>query len=161
MTYWCLATIERNICIIWIKYSQLWLSTDIMFACKSVIWFRDEVNFLGHRLTRKGISTQEEKVKALQGWKTPLTTPKQVKSLLGGFSWYKNYIPHFATLAAPLFALTSTKSKFQWTERLWKCGDSPEKYPAVTAPVLVRWQQELPTRVVTDASKVGLGAVLE
>ena len=121
---------------------------------------QDEVNFLGHRLTQKGISTQEEKVKALQGWKTPLTTPKQVKSLLGGFSWYKNYIPHFATLAAPLFALTSTKSKFQWTEG---CENAVTalKNALLTAPVLVRWQQELSTRVVTDASKVGLGAVLE
>ena len=60
---------------------------------------KSEVNFLGHRLTQQGISTQAEKVKALQGWKTPLTSAKQVKSLLGGFGWYKNYIPHFATLA--------------------------------------------------------------
>ena len=46
-------------------------------------FLQSEVEFLGHRLTSEGIGAQPEKVDALQGWKTPFTTPKQVKSFLG------------------------------------------------------------------------------
>ena len=123
-------------------------------------FLQTEVEFLGHKLTSDGISAQPEKVDALQGWKTPFTTPKQVKSFLGAFAWHQGYIAHFATLAAPLFALTSVKKDFQWTE---ECEDAVRRLKEAmnSAPVLVRWQTTLPTRVVTDASKVGVGAALE
>ena len=65
-----------------------------------------------------------------------------------------------ATLAAPLFALTSTKKTFSWT---------PEATQAMTSllaalkelPELRRFHEDKPTRVITDASAIGLGAVLE
>ena len=79
---------------------------------------------------------------------------------LGLVMWYRSFIPHLAIIAAPLFALTSTKSKFQWTP---ECGEAVERLKAIitSAPVFARWEGERDTRVVTDASKVGLGAVLE
>ena len=119
-----------------------------------------EVEFLGHRLTSEGIGAQPEKVDALQGWKTPFVNAKQVKSFLGAFAWHQGYIAHFATLAAPLFALTSAKKEFVWTP---ECEDAVRRLKEAmnSAPVLVRWRVDLPTRVVTDASKVGIGAALE
>ena len=69
-------------------------------------FLKSEVEFLGHRLSKDGIMTQQQKVDALQGWQTPFTTTKQVKSFLGAMAWYQNYIAHFATLASPLYALT-------------------------------------------------------
>ena len=75
-------------------------------------FLKEEVEFLGHRLNQHGISTQPEKVDSLQGWKTPFTTAKQIKSFLGAAAWYQGFIPHFASMAAPLYALTSTKKKF-------------------------------------------------
>ena len=118
------------------------------------------MEFLGHRLTSEGIGAQPEKVDALQGWKTPFTNAKQVKSFLGAFAWHQGYIAHFATLAAPLFALTSAKKEFAWTP---ECEDAVRRLKEAmnSAPVLVRWRVDLPTRVVTDASKVGIGAALE
>ena len=123
-------------------------------------FLRHEVEFLGHRLSSEGIAMQEEKVTALQGWKTPFVNSKQVKSFLGATAWYQNFIAHYATLAAPLYDLTSTRKKFQWNEQCEQAVMSLKR--ALTkAPVLARWQQERNTRVITDASKVGVGAVLE
>ena len=123
-------------------------------------FLKEEVEFLGHKLNQKGISTQAEKVDSLQGWVTPFTTSKQIKSFLGAAAWYQSFIPHFATMAAPLYALTSTKRKFLWNddcERAVQCiKDALQK-----APVLARWQPNKATRVITDASKVGIGATLE
>ena len=123
-------------------------------------FLKDEVEFLGHRLSKEGIKTQPQKVTALQGWQTPFTTTKQVKSFLGAVAWYQNYIAHFATLAAPLYALTSTRRRFEWTD---VCEKSVRalKDALCRAPVLARWQQELDTRVITDASSIGVGAALE
>ena len=114
---------------------------------------------MGHRLTQNGITTQAKKVDALQGWQTPFTSIKQTKSFLGSMVWYQVYVPHFATRAAPLFALTSGKRSFVWTD---ECERSVQdlKQAMQDAPVLARWQPELSTRVVTDASKIGIGAVL-
>ena len=123
-------------------------------------FMKTEVEFLGHRLTPEGIQTQLEKVEAIQKWPVPFTTAKQAKSFLGVAVWYRVFIPHFSTLAAPLYDLTSTRKKFVWTE---ECANSVTalKQALVAAPVLARWERELPTRIVTDASKVGLGAALE
>ena len=79
-------------------------------------FLKEEVEFLGHKLNQKGISTQTEKVDSPQGWVTPFTTSKQIKSFLGAAAWYQSFIPHFATMAAPLYALTSTKRKFPWND---------------------------------------------
>ena len=46
----------------------------------------------------------------------PFTTSKQVRSFLGMVMWYRTFIPHIATLAAPLFPLTSVKKGFTWSE---------------------------------------------
>ena len=74
--------------------------------------------------------------------------------------WYRSFIPHLATVAAPLFRLTSTKTKLQWTPA---CDQSFATIKALVtqALVLARWERGRDTRVVTDASKVGIAAVLE
>ena len=46
-------------------------------------FLRSEVEFLGHRLSAKGLSTAEEKVNALNGWQPPLKSAKQVRQFFG------------------------------------------------------------------------------
>ena len=77
---------------------------------------KEEVEFLGHHITPSGIRTVESKVIAVREWPIPLTTPKQVKAFLRLVIWYRAFIPHLATIAYLLFALTSPRVKFVWTE---------------------------------------------
>ena len=72
-----------------------------------------EVPFLGHLLSEDGIKASEKRHDALKAFQTPFVSTKQVKSFLGLVMWYKAFIPHVATLAAPLFFLTSTTRNFQ------------------------------------------------
>ena len=74
--------------------------------------------------------------------------------------WYKSFIPHVSTIAAPLFPLTSAKKKLQWTEEATFAVNAL-KEAVLAAPTLIRYNRTLPTRVTTDASSVGIGAVLE
>ena len=119
-------------------------------------FLKDEVEFLGHTLNSNGIATAPDKVKALREWPVPFSSAAQTKSFLGLVMWYRSFIPHLATIAAPLFALTSTKTKFQWTP---ECGEAVERLKSIVAaaPVLARWEGERDTRLISDASKVGLG----
>ena len=65
-----------------------------------------------------------------------------------------------ATIAAPLFPLTSSKKKFEWTDAATAAVYALQKRIS-QAPCLARWDSALPTHVVTDASKVGIATVLE
>ena len=51
--------------------------------------------------------------KDLAGFRPPFTKAKQVRSFLGLVIWYKSFIPHVSTIAAPLFPLTSERKKFE------------------------------------------------
>ena len=119
-----------------------------------------EVPFLGHVLTPEGIKAADKRFDHIQSFPTPFTTPKQVRSFLGMVMWYRTFIPHIATLAAPLFPLTSVKKGFTWSEEAEQ-SVAALKHALTCTPVLTRYDHELETRVTTDASTIGLGAVLE
>ena len=119
-----------------------------------------EVQFLGHRLTSEGIKHMVKESKDLAGFRPLFTKAKQVRSFLGLVMWYKSFIPHVSTIAAPLFPLTSERKKFEWTEHATLAVEALKK-AILEAPVLAKFDRDLPIRVTTDASTVGIGAVLE
>ena len=123
-------------------------------------FFAKEVPFLGHVLTPDGIKADMSRFELIQSFATPFTTAKQVRSFLGMIMWYRAFIPNVASLAAPLFPITSPKKCIEWTDEM-ESAVSALKEALVTTPVLARYDRDLETRVVTDASITGLGAVLE
>ena len=121
---------------------------------------RQSVEFLGHTLSQQGLATTAPKVQALQAWTPPLKDHKQVRQFMGLAAWYRNFIPHLATLAAPLAQLTSARTKFVWTTDATEAVESIQRLVS-EAPCLARWEGNRKTRVITDASKIGIGAVIE
>ena len=67
------------------------------------VFQRDEVEFLGHLMSFRGLRASPTKIATLSAWNPPLHKPRQVKQFLGLVMWYKAFIPHLATIAAPLF----------------------------------------------------------
>ena len=120
----------------------------------------NQVKFLGHVLTDKGIQPADTRQRDLDMFQPPFETAKKVRSFLGLIMWYKSFIPHVSTIAAPLFPLTSAKKKIQWTEEATLAVNAL-KEAVLAAPTLIRFDRSLPTRITTDASAVGVGAVLE
>uniref|UniRef100_A0A8C5APC8 Gypsy retrotransposon integrase-like protein 1 n=1 Tax=Gadus morhua TaxID=8049 RepID=A0A8C5APC8_GADMO len=121
-------------------------------------FLRREVTFLGHRVGEEGISTMEDKVKAVQDWPTPTDT-RQLKSFLGLASYYRRFVRGFSCVAAPLFRLLQKDREFVWAE---DCQSAFEtlKGALTKAPVLSPPDPALPFLLDTDASNVGNGAVL-
>ena len=105
---------------------------------------------------------QRRNVAKVVNWPQP-KDEAEVRRFLGLASYYHKYIDKFADIAAPLHQLTQKDTPFQWTQKNEK---SFQKLKAclTEAPVLAypQFDKHASTMVLqTDASNVGLGAVLE
>ena len=83
----------------------------------------------------------------------------RVEIFLGLCSYYKRFIPGFADIAAPLHVLQRKDVRFEWTQEQ-EDSFNELKTRLTTAPVLGMPRYEGIFYLDTDASDVGLGAVL-
>ena len=77
-------------------------------------FFKQEVMFLVHVISEKGISTDKSKVDKVVSWPTP-TNLQQLQQFLGFASYYRRFIQNFATISKPLHRLTEKKTPFHWS----------------------------------------------
>lgn len=117
------------------------------------------LRLLGHQISTDGISIDVSKLHNLRTFPTP-TSVKQVQSLLGTLNYLRNYIPKFATLAAPLEAAKQLPSgSFRWSA---ECQQSLEKFILILESNILLHHPDYsqPFYVATDASNTGIGAIL-
>ena len=116
------------------------------------------VEYLGYVVTDQGISADPRKVEAIREFPTPCDL-KALRSFVGLASYYRRFIPSFSKIAAPLFALTKKDAPFVWN---CDCQNAfvSLKEAMTNAPVLVFPRFGSGFVLETDASGVGLGAVL-
>ena len=118
----------------------------------------DRLVFMGILLSEKGIGPTEERVRALQETREPETV-SEVRSFLGLANYSSRFIPHFATLTEPLRKLTRKDVPFHFGPEQ-KASFESLKQSMVEAGTLAYFDKSASTKVVADASPVGLGAVL-
>ena len=121
--------------------------------------FQKEVTYLGHVVGEMGISTDPSKISAIESWPIP-SKRKDVKRFLGLCSYYRRFIHGFADIAHPLHAIAQGNDvKLRWSEEA-NAAFHKMKQLLTSAPVLGYPNSEDEFVVDTDASNVGLGAVL-
>ena len=116
-----------------------------------------EVNLLGHTIAYGGIRPNPRKVEAVRVAAMPKNRG-ELRSFLGTASYMRRFVPHFATTAAPLTALTSPRAPFVITDEVREAFAQLKEDLCnavyLTAPGVG------PFSIMTDASDVGVGAVL-
>ncbi|XP_030855953.1 uncharacterized protein K02A2.6-like [Strongylocentrotus purpuratus] len=117
-----------------------------------------ELDFMGHRLTSEGLNPGLAKVKAIAEAREPQTAT-EMRSFLGLVNYCAKFIPNFATLADPLRKLTRKDTPFQFGHEQRQAFKSL-KESLMSAETLGYYDLNAPTKVIADASPVGLGAVL-
>ncbi|XP_045025142.1 uncharacterized protein LOC123469863 [Daphnia magna] len=111
----------------------------------------------GHVVDAEGIRPESEKVRALTTM--PVTNLKSLRGFLGLASYYRRFIPDFASLAHPLHLLLKKNAGWRWTERQ-ECAKNRIVECLTSAPVLAHFDDVREVTIQTDASQIGLGAVL-
>ena len=118
------------------------------------------VEFIGHQLWSDGIKPIEDNIQKIRTAQRP-GDKTQVRSFLGLTGYYREYIAHYSTIASPLTDLTKKgePKKVRWQEPQEKAYASL-KAMLTSAPILRIPDVHKPFVLRTDASDVGLGAVL-
>jgi hypothetical protein len=81
---------------------------------KCEFWI-DSVKFLGHTISKDGISMDPSKVQEVMDWKPPKSV-HQIRSFLGLAEYYRRFIPDFSRIAKPMTDLLKKGVKFVWSE---------------------------------------------
>ncbi|XP_038059532.1 uncharacterized protein K02A2.6-like [Patiria miniata] len=114
--------------------------------------------FMGILLSEKGIGPTQERVRAVSEFREPENV-SEVRSFLGLVGFSSSFIPNFATLSDPLRKLTRKGVPFQFGPHQ-KAAFNALKESLAKATTLAYYDKTAPTKVIGDASPVGLGAVL-
>ncbi|CAK1578903.1 unnamed protein product [Parnassius mnemosyne] len=121
-------------------------------------FFRKEVLYLGHTITKDGLRPNDDKIKVIQNYPLPKTTT-EIKSFLGLVGYYRKFIKDFAKITQPLTSCLKKKNKIiidqNYIDAFHKCKEILTSVPLLQYPDSTK-----PYILTTDASNVALGAVL-
>ncbi|KAI2647533.1 Transposon Tf2-6 polyprotein [Labeo rohita] len=120
---------------------------------------QDKISFLGYIISADGVAMDERKVNAVLKWPRP-NTLRELQRFLGFANFYRRFIRHFSSVAAPLTAMVKKGvSRLVWTQPTLQAFDDLRRR-FTTAPILHHPDPERPFVVEVDASSTGVGAVL-
>jgi hypothetical protein len=119
---------------------------------------RQQLSYLGHIISAKGIATNPSKITTVQSWPPP-TNVKELRSFLGLTGYYRKFVKHFAVIAKPLTDLLKKQALLVWTSEHTEAFNTL-KLALVSAPVLAMLDFSQTFCIEIDASNKGVGAVL-
>ena len=123
-------------------------------------FFRTQVTFAGFQLSSSGYKIDPSIIEAITKYPTP-TSRSDLCSFIGLVNQLSTSTNTLATLLDPLRPLLSTKNEFLWSSYHQEAAFSHIKTSLTTTPMLSFFDISKPTKLSTDASRRGLGCVLQ
>lgn len=123
--------------------------------CKFVM---AQTEFLGYEISEERLRPGKLNTEAVEKFRTP-TNVHEVRSFIGLASYFRTFMLNFALIARSLTMLTKKMQEWVW-------GVDQEhafaeiKRILTSRPVLAIYRPDAETELHTDASKLGLGAIL-
>ena len=123
-----------------------------------------QIDYLGHTISRTHIRPMKEKIDAILQIKEPRSLA-QANKFIGALSWYRKFFPRFATVAAPIHAVTNftkdKRHKFKWNFAQSQAFHQLKRM-LISEPLFLHYPvDDKPLVLTTDASALGVGGVLQ
>ena len=134
--------------------------SGIKLSAEKCCFFKKELKYLGHVISKDGIKTDPNKIKAIASMPLP-TYEHQLVSFLGFCGYYRKFILHFSDIVAPLEKICRKNTKHKpivWNEDAKKSFESL-KSALISSPVLSYPNKDGLFVLDTDASNSATGAV--
>lgn len=119
----------------------------------------EEVDFLGFHLDKNGMRPSEDKIKAIKSFREP-SNVAELRSFLGLATHLSPYIENYASLTEPLWKLLRKNNDFKWTQDQTSAFGRLKNIIENNIRAQGFFQMGEKTKLYTDASPFGLGAVL-
>ena len=120
--------------------------------------FQDKLVFLGHTISKDGIRPNSAKISAVVDFPQP-KNQKNIKQFLGLTGFYRAFVPNYGDIANPLTSLLKKGAIFNWSDAQEQ-SFRQLKHHLTCPPTLVYPNYDETFHLYTDASNIGLGAVL-
>lgn len=134
------------------------ISVNLKLRREKCKFFTDQIEVLGHIVSHRQIRTNHELIRSVVDFPNPRNI-KEVQRFNGLANYYRNFIRDFSSLSAPLYGLTRKNVPFIWTEE-HETAFTELKTRLSSAPVLTAFDPKRKIRLLTDASIIGIGAIL-
>jgi len=141
----------RDIC----SAFQKW---DVQFNKKKCFFCFPRLRYLGHVISKDGLHPDLSKVESIVNYPRP-TDVQSVHSFTAFCQYYSQYIPDLSTVAEYLLRFLRKDTKFVWDKYAEK-SFLVLKWRLLSTPVLRHPNWDLMFILQTDASKIGLSAIL-
>lgn len=119
----------------------------------------NSIKYLGHVIKENTITPLKDNLKSIREFPTPQTR-KHIRQFLGKVNFYGKYIPNVSITLEPLHNLLRKNTKFHWSNECQRTFEVVKDH-LCSKPVLAIFDPKLPISVYSDASIVGIGAVLK
>ena len=119
---------------------------------------KQSISFFGFVFSEKSISPDPMKVESIEK-AFPATTTDAVRSFLGMATYCTKFIPHFSDVSEPLCKLTKKDEPFLWGKEQ-ETSFHTIKNLLTSTDVMAYFDPNKETELVTDASPLGLSAIL-
>ncbi len=117
-----------------------------------------ELKFVGHLVGRNSIRSDPRNVEKIKNTEVPENTT-ELRRFLGMAQYYRQYINDYADVARPLYDMLKEDGPAVWEQAQQEAFDII-KNKLATEPIKAYPDFNKPFKLYTDASDIGLGAVL-
>ena len=119
---------------------------------------KDQISFLGHLVTAGGLKIDPEMVEAILKMPKPENI-EGVRRFCGFVNYLAKFLPDLSDVLEPIRQLNRSDMEWIWASAYDQAFETIKRLVA-EAPVLAFYDHQKELTIQTDASQIGLGAIL-